>query len=169
MAQGKPGASFGKLGEIATDLERRRRQSRFAHVRPAEQARSLQQALDVRHPLTQPGHDPVQHSDAVGQRANAVSQTVDAIGQCVEALLHADLDRQLQAAQRNTDSQSPDQLRAHDTILAQRHCRAPAAQARRKIESLSVPVLSANPSVSIPSDRRTLRYMLDILVSPSRQ
>ena len=39
----------------------------------------------------------------------------------------------------------------------------------RKLESLNVPVLSANNSCSIPIVRRMLRYRLDIWGSPSFQ
>ena len=45
----------------------------------------------------------------------------------------------------------------------------PRDYTRLKIELWSVPVLSAKPSSSTPRDRRMLRYMLDIRVSPSRQ
>jgi hypothetical protein len=40
---------------------------------------------------------------------------------------------------------------------------------RPKMELLSVWVLSANDSCSIPRDRRMLRYTFDIRVSPLRQ
>lgn len=40
---------------------------------------------------------------------------------------------------------------------------------RVKMEPPSVLVLSENPSSSMPRDRRMLKYMFDIRVSPSRQ
>ena len=56
-----------------------------------------------------------------------------------------------------------------DVRIRSRFAPTPRYYARLKIESWSVPVLSAKPSSSTPRDRRMLRYMLDIRVSPSRQ
>lgn len=53
--------------------------------------------------------------------------------------------------------------------VRQRPAPTPRNYTRLKIELWSVPVLSAKSSSSTPRDRRMLRYMSDIRVSPSRQ
>ena len=60
-------------------------------------------------------------------------------------------------------------------VAAERHCGyeeefdTPSSQPRLKIESLSVVVLSAKDSRSMPMARRMERCILDIRVSPVRQ